>query len=59
MGSQKKAAALSKTTEWAHRGYLIRLNPTLDLYYISKDGAHIGSAQSLEGARAEINALLD
>lgn len=41
----------------AYKGYLIKLNPMNGVYYISKGGHHIGSAYSLEAAKAEIDGL--
>lgn len=42
----------------AHRGYYIIKSLSTDTWYISKDGHHIGSADSLEAAKATIDELL-
>jgi len=42
----------------AYKGYLVTQNPIIDLWFISCDGFHIGSAQSLDAAKAAINLLV-
>lgn len=42
----------------AYWGYLIRYRAIDDLFYISKDKAHISCAKSMEDARREVDGLL-
>lgn len=42
----------------AYRGYYILLNPFTGVWYISKETYHIGSAGSLEEAKAAVDALV-
>lgn len=44
---------------YAYRGYLIRYNALQGRAYISKDGHHIGSAQTPRQAERDVDALVN
>jgi hypothetical protein len=60
-GRASRPSALAKMPPeiepFAHRGYLVKPNPFDRRWYISRGGAHVGSAGSPEAARAEIDLL--
>jgi hypothetical protein len=43
---------------FAYRGYLVTRNPFSGVWYVSKDGAHISSAESDSEAKRTIDTLV-
>lgn len=43
---------------FAYRGYYVRRSPFDDKYRVSKDGAHVGTYDSAEAAKASIDELV-
>ena len=50
---------MSQSDREGYKGYLLLLNPFTGIWYISKDGTHISSAESFERAKQIVNELME